>query len=164
WGRTLTIARRDTDNGVSTKPASKPIVPPSPSPPSRPRRIQRGPLRRQPAQVDPSVVLVDRGEAVLGRGGVFGLTAVGPDPALAAGTHPPPVAGALPTRVPQFRHPGITRTGSMPVRSKGAISEPVVGSPPQLVTVSGRARMESRICRNTRPIRSGSSAVAFTHA
>src|SRR5690606_32256986 len=83
-------------------------------------------------------------EAVFGGGGVFGLTAVAPDHALAAGTQQPPVAGALPTRVPQFRHPGLTRTGSMPVRSKGAISEPVVGSPPQLVTVSGRARMESR--------------------
>src|SRR5690606_41728285 len=107
--RTLSSRRPDAGNVGSTRPASTPIVPPSPSRPRRRRRIQRGRFSRPPAQIKPGVVLVDRGEAGFGGGGVLGLTAVAPDHALAAGTQQPPVAGALPTRVPQFRHPGLTR-------------------------------------------------------
>src|SRR5690606_7695760 len=84
------------------------------------RPVERRALRGETAQVDAGIVLVDGRQPILGTGSMLGITEVAPDDTLAAGTEQPPVAGAFPTRMPQFHHPGLR----FPVSSKGAISEP----------------------------------------
>lgn len=52
-------------------------------------------FRGEPAQVDASVVLIDRRETTLRRGDVLGITTIAAHAARVTTAHEPPVAGAI---------------------------------------------------------------------